>query len=132
MKTKILILTAVLATIFLVGCKPTERIIEVPVEVTKYVQRSDTVQVYSTDSIYIRERNDTVWIEKYKTLYRDRIQVRVDTVPKVVKVTEKITLEKKIKVRGVIWWSGLVAIVALCVGIIIGLLRIKKKLLPLQ
>ena len=100
MKTKILILTAVLATIFLVGCKPTERIIEVPVEVTRYVQRSDTVQVYSTDSIYIRERNDTVWIEKYKTLYRDRIQVRVDTVPKVVKVTEKITLEKKIKGRG--------------------------------
>ena len=95
MKSKILILSLFLATLSLVGCKPTERIIEVPVEVTKYVQRSDTVQVYSTDSIYIRERNDTVWIEKYKTLYRDRIQVRVDTVPKVVKVTEKITLEKK-------------------------------------
>lgn len=132
MKSKILILSLFLATLSLVGCKPTERIIEVPVEVTKYVQRSDTVQVYSTDSIYIRERNDTVWIEKYKTLYRDRIQVRVDTVPKVVKVTEKITIEKKIKVRGFVWWSGLVAIVALCVGIIIGLLRIKKKLLPLQ
>ena len=132
MKSKILILTAVLATIFLIGCKPTERIIEVPVEVTKYVQRSDTVQVYSTDSIYIRERGDTVWIEKYKTLYRDRIQVRVDTVPKVVKVTEKITLEKKIKVRGIIWWAGIVGLAALCIGIIIGLLRIKKKLLPLS
>lgn len=129
---KILILSLFLATLSLVGCKPTERIVEVPVEVTKYVQRSDTVQVYSTDSIYIRERNDTVWIEKYKTLYRDRIQVRVDTVPKVVKVTEKITIEKKVKVRGVVWWAGIVAIAALCVGIIIGLLHLKKKLLPLQ
>lgn len=125
------ILSLILAILLLAGCKPTERIVEVPVEVVRYVQRSDTVQVYSTDSIYIRERNDTVWIEKYKTLYRDRIRVRVDTVPKVVKVTEKITLEKKVKVRGFVWWSGLVAIVALCVGIIIGLLRIKKKLLPL-
>ena len=124
MKTKILILTAVLATIFLVGCNPTERIIEVPVEVVRYVQRSDTVQVYSTDSIYIRERNDTVWIEKYKTLYRDRIQVRVDTVPKVVKVTERITLEKKIQVRGIIWWSGSVVIVGLILSL--GLWIMKK------
>lgn len=121
---KILILSLFLATLSLVGCKPTERIVEVPVEVTKYVQRSDTVQVYSTDSIYIRERNDTVWIEKYKTLYRDRIQVRVDTVPKVVKVTEKITLEKKIKVRGIIWWAGIVGIVGLILSF--GLWIMKK------
>lgn len=124
MKSKILILSLFLATLSLVGCKPTERIIEVPVEVTKYVQRSDTVQVYSTDSIYIRERGDTIWIEKYKTLYRDRIQVRVDTVPKVVKVTEKITLEKKVKVRGVIWWSGIVGIVGLILSF--GLWIMKK------
>lgn len=126
------ILSLFLAILSLVGCKPTERIVEVPVEVTKYVQRSDTVEVYNTDSIYIRERNDTVWIEKYKTLYRDRIRVRVDTVPRIVKVTEKITLEKKVKVRGFVWWSGIVGLAALCIGIIIGLLRIKKKLLPLQ
>lgn len=127
-----LILSLFLATLLLIGCKPTERIIEVPVEVTKYVQRSDTVNVQLVDSIYIRERNDTVWIEKYKTLYRDRIQVRVDTIPKVVKVTEKVTVTKQVKVRGFVWWSGVIGLATLCVGIVYGLLRIKKKLLPLQ
>lgn len=28
--------------------------------------------VYLSDSIYIREKGDTVWLERYRTLYRDR------------------------------------------------------------
>lgn len=127
-----LILTAILATLILFGCRTTEIVREVPVEVTKYVQRSDTVTTVRTDSVYIRERNDTVWIEKYKTLYRDKITVRVDTVPTVVRLKETITVTEIKKVRGIIWWSGIVAIVALCIAIIIGILRIKKKLLPLS
>ena len=126
------ILSLFLATLMLFGCRTTEIVREVPVEVIKYVQRSDTVTTVRTDSVYIRERNDTVWIEKYKTLYRDKITVRIDTVPTVVRLKETITVTKVKKVRGVIWWSGIVALIALCVGIVYGLLRIKKKLLPLS
>lgn len=127
-----LVLSLFLATLMLLGCRTTEIVREVPVEVIKYFQRSDTVTTVRTDSVYIRERNDTVWIEKYKTLYRDKITVRVDTIPKVVKVTEKVTVTKQVKVRGFVWWAGLIAIILSGVGIIIGLLRIKKKLLPLS
>lgn len=127
-----LILSLFLATLMLFGCRTTEIVREVPVEVLRYVQRSDTVNIQRVDSVFIRERNDTVWIEKYKTLYRDKITVRVDTVPTVVRLKETITVTEIKKVRGVIWWSGIVALIALCVGIVYGLLRIKKKLLPLS
>lgn len=129
---KKLILSLFLATLMLFGCRTTEIVREVPVEVIRHVQRSDTVTTVRTDSVFIRERNDTVWIEKYKTLYRDKITVRVDTVPTVVRLKETITVTEIKKVRGVIWWSGIVALIALCVGIVYGLLRIKKKLLPLS
>ena len=80
---KILILSLFLATLSLVGCKPTERIIEVPVEVTKYVQRSDTVQVYSTDRYTSVNVTIRCGLRSTKRYIGIEYRFRVDTVPKV-------------------------------------------------
>lgn len=55
------------------GCKSVEY---VPVETvkTEYQDKWHFARdsVYLSDSVYIREKGDTVWLERYRTLYRDR------------------------------------------------------------
>ena len=64
------ILILFLATFLLVGCRTTEIVREVPVEVFRYVQRNDTLIVNTTDSVRIHEKGDTVFLERFKTVYR--------------------------------------------------------------
>ncbi len=125
-----LIFTLFLAIILSSCVKTIETIKEVPVEVTKYVQRSDTLIVNTTDSVYIRQKGDTVYSEKFRTVYRDRVRVERDSVPYIVEITktEFKEVEKQVKVRDWIWWVG-------SIGLIYGFIRIvlfvRKKLLHL-
>jgi len=48
--------------------------------VTKY----DSIRFVERDSIYIREKKDTVFVERWKTIIKERFRDRTDT----VKVTE--------------------------------------------
>ena len=85
MKRIIIIIAAVA---MLAGCKTHERI------VTVYQHHTDTLiktkvqrdSIYSHDSIYIKEKGDTVWIEKWHTRWRDVI--KTDTVYRNNVVTE--------------------------------------------
>lgn len=102
--------------IILSSCvKTIETIKEVPVEVTKYVQRSDTLIVNTTDSVYIRQKGDTVFSEKFRTVYRDRVRVERDSVPYIVEITKTdVRVEKEevpVKVRDWIWWIGAIGII---------------------
>ena len=124
------ILSMFLATFLFGGCRTIEIVREVPVEVVKYVQRSDTLIMNTTDSVYIRQKGDTVYSEKFRTVYRDRVRVQHDSVPYVVEITktEIKEVEKQVKVRDWIWWVG-------SIGLIYGFIRIvlfvRKKLLHL-
>lgn len=77
-KITLCLLAIIIAT--LNGCSPkiTENV--------RYVDRwhnthsTDTIREQRTDSIYIRERGDTVFLEKYRTVYKDRVTIRTDTV----------------------------------------------------
>lgn len=61
------------------SCTTTEY---VPVETTKtdsiYISRFELDSIYVHDSVYVRDKGDTVYIEKVKYLYREK--VRTDTV----------------------------------------------------
>lgn len=46
----------------------------------QYRDRWHTDSVYVRDSVYIREKGDTVWMERWHTAWRDREVVRTDTV----------------------------------------------------
>ena len=100
------------------------RSVYVPVETVrvdtfvKTAVRVDSVRL--TDSVYVSERTvgDTVYIVKTRTQWRDRLQLRIDTVYRsqtdtLTKVVE-VVVEKKAKRRKV--WPWLLA--ALAVGVV--------------
>ncbi len=104
----------------LCGCS---RRVYVPVEtvrvdtLVKLAVRVDSVRL--TDSVYVSERTvgDTVYVVKTRTRWRDRLQLRVDTVYRsktdtITKVVE-VVVEKKAKRRKV--WPWLLG--ALAVGV---------------
>ena len=116
-----LLLWAVLLVLLLSSCS---RSVYVPVETVrvdtfvKTAVRVDSVRL--TDSVYVSERTvgDTVYIVKTRTQWRDRLQLRVDTVYRsqtdtITKVVE-VVVEKKAKRRKM--WPWLLG--ALAVGVV--------------
>ena len=84
----------------------------------KTAVRVDSVRL--TDSVYVSERTvgDTVYVVKMRTQWRDRLQLRVDTVYRsqtdtITKVVE-VVVEKKAKRRKM--WPWLLG--ALAVGVV--------------
>ena len=131
---KKLILSLFLAVILSSCVKTIETIREVPVTVKEYIHRVDTFTLVTSDSVYIHQKGDTVFSEKFRTVYRDKIKIQIqrDSVPYVVEVTKTdVRVEKEdvpVKVRDLVWWVG-------AIGLIYGFIRIvlfvRKKVLHL-
>ena len=66
---------AFLSLILLDSCKSVQ-----PITINKtdtlLVQKIDTVKEHYLDSVIIKEKGDTIWIEKYKFAYKNKIQYR--------------------------------------------------------
>ena len=74
------LLVALLVTI-LPSCKTVDCLPEVVYRDsirTEYIH--DSIYRYERDSIYIHQKADTVWLEKYITRYKDVLKVERDTV----------------------------------------------------
>ena len=80
---------------------------------TTYVVKRDSVRFYDRDSIYIREKGDTVYKYVEKWRWRDRVRVdtfyrtRVDSVfvehTKIVEVEKPLSWWRKWQI-GAFWW----------------------------
>lgn len=95
-------LIMVVAMVLLTGCKTIEY---VPIETV----RTDTLMVahivtdsvwvdrYTHDSVYIHEKGDTVWLEKWHTRYVDRWRDRVthDTIYR--SKTDSVTVTREVE-----------------------------------
>ena len=116
-----LLMWAAVLVLLLSSCS---RSVYVPVETVrvdtfvKTAVRVDSVRL--TDSVYVSERTvgDTVYVVKTRTQWRDRLQLRTDTVYRsqtdtITKVVE-VVVEKKAKRRKV--WPWLLG--ALAVGVV--------------
>lgn len=96
----------------LVLCSCSKKIY-VPVEsvridtLVKSAVRVDSVRL--TDSVYVVERmqGDTFYITKTKTQWRDRVQLRIDTVYRSKTDTITKVVEVQAKRQRVKWWSYL-------------------------
>ena len=70
MKTKLFVIAFICSVI--ASCSKT---IYVPVESVKTEYRDnymrDSIMLY--DSVFVKEKGDTIWLEKYRYLYRDKI-----------------------------------------------------------
>lgn len=115
---KTLIYTIILALIFsfMIGCRA--KTIYVPVEIIKTEYKNkyirDSIQVY--DSIHIKEKGDTVIIEKYKYVYKDRF--RTDTILK----TDSIQIPYPVKGDDVPYYPKWIVVLAVIGGVGIGYL----------
>lgn len=122
-----------LAVTLLISCK--SRIQYVPIETIKIEYRDrflrDSVMQY--DSIYIKDKGDTIRIEKYKYLYRDKI-VRdsiflTDTINVPYPVEKQLTKwqQRKMDLGG--WAMGAFSgVILIVIGwVIVWLIRKKKK-----
>lgn len=119
---------AILAAV-LTGCKQTEYVV-VPEYHTDTLRVAQIVtdSVYKHDSIYIHEKGDTVWYERWHTQYRDRLRIdtvyksRVDTIanpyPLIKEVEKPLTKTQK----GLMWAGGL----SLMALFVFGVYKVKR------
>lgn len=81
------------------------------------ITKIDSVTIIRTDSFIEFRKNDTIYQQKWKTLFKEKIKIQKDTVsvPHEVRVEvpiEKIVIKYK---RDILWWIGLV-----CFGLVFG------------
>ncbi len=109
--------------VILGGCKQVQY---VPVESVRtdsvYVNLVQRDSIRVLDSIYIKDKGDTVWVEKYKYLYRDKLcrdtlyVTRTDSVQVPYPVEARLTRWQRIKLElgglamGAIVLAGLVVV----------------------
>lgn len=94
------------AVALLTGCKTRERIVEHVRTDTLIQLRHERDSIYLHDSTYVRERGDTLYIERWHTAWRDR--VRTDTVR--VSHTDSVPVPYTIEVvkevtAPLTWWQ---------------------------
>lgn len=93
----------VIMVIIFVSCKPIERVITNTDYKTEYREILQRDSMYIHDSIYIRERGDTLWIEKFKYIYKN-VYLR-DTINKTDTVKYIITDTKHTTTNVMYWWQ---------------------------
>lgn len=112
--------------LFIVSCKPTQKIVEVPVETikTEYIHDIKRDSIFVKDSIDRWLKGDTMYIYKEHTQYhyinKTDTVCKTDTVPKIVKVD----IVKEVEVNHIYWyqkalmWAGGISVLLLTGGII--------------
>lgn len=115
--TRIIFIASILGAILFaaVSCKPKLLI----TTKTEYVERLkyDSIYVQKYDSIYVEKTGDTVRIEKYKTIFKDRFRIQKDTVSRIdtfTTIPQIVTKTQPVQVYGFFWWTGLLTLIAVC------------------
>lgn len=100
------IITLIFLATILYSCKSIQY---VPVETTKrdttYLSQTKIDSIYHRDSIYVERKGDTVYLSKYKYLYkyiekRDTLwREKVDTIQVAYPVEARLTKWQKIKIN---------------------------------
>ena len=111
--------------IFFVGCKTIDCIPETIVKDsirTEY--KLDSTYIYEKDSIFIKEKADTVFVEKYITRYKDVMKIERDTIYQDNKVVE-VKVEQYVP-QWIKWLAGIGGLFIVLVLVKIGLWVYRK------
>lgn len=96
MKTKLFIFS--LLMLFASSCKVRERIIETEKEVVKIEYKTNTLKdsIYIQDSVFVTQKGDTILMNKYKYIYKDKLRtdtvLRVDTLRSVETKIQEVNI----------------------------------------
>lgn len=97
------IIISLLILLILTSCKPIERVIT-NTEYKDRIEYRDRLQrdsIYVQDSTHVKEKGDTIWIEKFKYIYKDKL-VR-DTV-NITDTVRTVTVNTEYVTTNVIYW----------------------------
>jgi len=107
----------------------------VPVETTKIEYRDNFTRdsIFQYDSTYVKEKGDTIFLEKYKYLYRDKIVLDSVLISDTIRVPYPVDVVKEVEKPLSGWqnfqiWCGRIALVVALLIIIYIVLKMKKKI----
>lgn len=117
------ILSVILAIFLLGGCKTNEVVRYVPVKSVVY--KIDSVEILKTDSFREYVKGDTLYRDRWRTLYKVHERVQHDSIDKPYEVrvpyeVEKIVIQYK---HDTVWYIGITFIVG---ALLFGLYKIIK------
>ncbi len=117
------ILSLFVTLLLLSGCKTKEviRYVDVP----SITMRIDSFTTHKTDSFVQFQKGDTLFRDRWQTLFKQQIKIKVDTIYKPYEVRVEVPTEKEvIKYKhDTIWWIGLIGTIC---GILFLLYKIIK------
>ncbi|MDL2313303.1 hypothetical protein LJC68_10560 [Bacteroidales bacterium OttesenSCG-928-B11] len=117
-------------------CHACGSIKHVPVESVKTEYRDKLVRdsIYCLDSVFVKEKGDTLILERYRYLYRDRITTDSILTTDTIRVPYPVEVERKVKKPLTGWqnfqlWSGRIALVCGLFAVVYLIYKKKKKLI---
>ena len=117
MKKQIIILSLFSALFFTSGCSPRVLVREVVRDSLIVRTTLDSVYLYEKDSIFVKQKGDTVWLERWSIRYKDKLVEKKDTAyinkveVKEVAVPAELNWWQKWQIRSFWWLFGVVVIV---------------------
>ena len=117
MKKQILILSVFAALFFISGCSPRILVREVVRDSLIVRTTLDSVYLYEKDSIFVKQKGDTFWLERWSIRYKDKLIEKKDTTYinkveiKEVSVPAQLNGWQRWQMRSFWWLFGVVAIV---------------------
>ena len=128
---KSLILAVVALSLCLCSCKSVQY---VPVESVKTEYRDKIVRdsIYRYDSVFVKEKGDTLIMERFRYLYRDKFIRDSVFINDTIRVPYPVEVVKQVKKPLTGWqnfqvWCGRIAMVAVLFLLIFFVLRLKTK-----
>ena len=133
MKKNIILATFTLLLCLCSSCKMPQYI---PVETVKTEYRDNYIRdsIVRYDSIYIKEKDDTLIFERYRYLYRDKFVRDSIFINDTIRVPYPVEVVKQVKKPLTGWqnfqvWCGRIALVIVLFLLIYFVLRLKKRML---
>ena len=117
MKKQITILSVFAALLFFSGCSPRILVREVVRDSLIVRTTLDSVYLYEKDSIFVKQKGDTVWLERWSIRYKDKLIEKKDTTyinnveVKEVAVPAQLNWWQKWQIRSFWWLFGVVVVV---------------------
>ena len=117
MKKQITILSLFAALFFIGGCSPRVLVREVVRDSLIVRTTLDSVYLYEKDSIFVKQKGDTVWLERWSIRYKDKLVEKKDTAyinkveVKEVAVPAELNWWQRWQIRSFWWLFGVVVVV---------------------
>jgi len=117
MKKQITILSLFAALFFIGGCSPRVLVREVVRDSLIVRTTLDSVYLYEKDSIFVKQKGDTVWLERWSIRYKDKLIEKKDTAyinkveVKEVAVPAELNWWQRWQIRSFWWLFGIVVVV---------------------